>query len=537
MAIFINQISGNVVDVLQRRIFPATLIIDAGRIQSIEILPPDTVLDTYILPGFVDAHVHIESSMLTPYEFGRLAIPHGTLATVSDPHEIANVLGMEGVRFMLDNARNSPLHICFGAPSCVPATAFETAGATLDAAQVEQLLQLPEIGYLSEMMNFPGVIARDPLCMDKIAAAHRSGKPVDGHAPALRGEALRQYVAAGISTDHECFTADEALEKITLGMHILIREGSAAKNFEALIPLMRHHPDRLMFCSDDKHPNDLVRGHINELVARAVAQGYDLFDVLQAACINPVRHYSLPLGLLQAGDSADFIVVSDLQHFTVLQSYIKGEVLAENGDIQLPYIPAATPNHFNCSPKKPEDFALHAYTKRARVIEALEGQLITKSVEMDVRCNENQAALADPSRDMLKIAVVNRYQQETTPAVAFIKNFGLQHGAIASSVAHDSHNIIAVGCDDESLCRAVNTLIQCGGGLSAVGGDKSEYTLPLPLAGIMSAANGYELAAHYTQVDAAAKALGSTLYAPYMTLSFMALLVIPSLKLSDKGLF
>jgi adenine deaminase len=489
----------------------------------------------YILPPFVDAHVHIESSMLIPSEFARLAVVHGTVATVSDPHEIANVCGRAGVEFMIENGKTVPFKFAFGAPSCVPATPFETAGAMLDTADVKALLAKREIKYLSEMMNFPGVLNRDADVMQKIAAAHKMNKPVDGHAPGLRGEAAQQYIAVGISTDHECFTAEEALDKLGHGMKILIREGSAAKNFEALAHLLNDHAHNMMFCSDDKHPDSLVEGHINALCARAVAKGIDVFNVLQVACVNPVEHYNLEVGLLQEGDAADFIVVKDLQTFEVVQTYIDGALVAENGETKISSVAAPAINQFNCNLKSQKDFeTFWNGESQMPVIEALDGQLITNKLMLPPKV-VNGKIESDIANDVLKIVVVNRYSHAPV-AKGFIKSFGFQRGAIASSVAHDSHNIVAVGADDESICRVVNLIIAQQGGVSCVDG-KEESVLPLPVAGLMSANDGYKVAQAYSAVDAKAKALGSQLAAPFMTLSFMALLVIPHVKLSDKGLF
>lgn len=547
------SISGNLADVHQQRIYPATICVENGKISS--ITPIDQLADqptNYILPGFIDSHVHIESSMLVPSEFARLAVVHGTVGTVSDPHEIANVCGIEGVEFMIENGKTVPFKFNFGAPSCVPATTFETAGAMLDAADVEKLLRRDEIKYLSEMMNFPGVLFKDAEVMEKIATAHRLGKPVDGHAPGLRGEKAKQYIDAGIYTDHECFTAEEALDKLQYGMKIIIREGSAAKNFEALIGLLNDHADMMMFCSDDKHPDSLVLGHINQLCARAVAKGIDVFKVLKAACFNPVLHYKLDIGLLRVGDPADFIVAKDLVDFEVLKTFIDGELVAENGLSNIKTTRSGIVNNFSCKKKESADFEMNAMSKRemlaanwfhadgpqARripVIEALDGQLITNRIEVEITYGETilQTNIKD---DILKIVVVNRYR-DAPVAKAFIKNFGLKKGAMASSVAHDSHNIVAVGVDDESICRAVNLVIGKQGGVSAVGGGR-EMILPLPVAGLMSNEDGYKVAADYTAIDKMTKEeLGATLTAPFMTLSFMALLVIPHLKLSDKGLF
>lgn len=540
------SISGQLVDVHQQRIYPAEIKIADGRIVSIEEKQGALTEDAgFIMPGFIDSHVHIESSMLVPSEFARLAVVHGTVATISDPHEIANVCGMDGVEYMISNGKTVPFKFNFGAPSCVPATVFETAGATLDAGDVEKLLQRDEILYLSEMMNFPGVLFKDPEVMKKIAAAQKLGKPVDGHAPGLRGKEAKQYIDAGISTDHECFTAEEALDKLSYGMKILIREGSAARNFEALIGLLNDHPDMIMFCSDDKHPDSLVLGHINQLCERAIAKGIDLFNVLKAACVNPVLHYKMDCGLLRAGDPADLIIVYDLKKFNVLKTYINGQLVAENGKSLIARQSVAAINNFSCDELQPEDFALSAtdttppYTTHhdpllIPVIEALDGQLITNRLELKGKI-ENGRWVSDIENDILKIVVVNRYNNAPV-AKSFIKNIGLKSGALASSVAHDSHNIVAVGVDDESICKAVNLVIKERGGVSAVGNEK-EMILPLPAAGLMSINDGYEVAKAYTAIDEFSKELGSTLGSPFMTLSFMALLVIPHLKLSDKGLF
>ncbi|SIT94565.1 adenine deaminase [Pontibacter indicus] len=526
-------VSGRIIDLHQQAIFEGTVHVSNGRISK---LVRERVSSTsYILPGFVDAHVHVESSMLVPSEFARLAVPHGTVATVSDPHEIGNVLGIAGVEYMIENGKKVPFKFYFGAPSCVPATPFETAGAEITATDIETLFQRDEIKYLAEMMNWPGVLHRDPVVMEKIELAKKYGKAVDGHAPGLRGEQAALYASAGITTDHECFTAEEALDKLAVGMKILIREGSAAKNFEALIPLLASHPESIMFCSDDKHPDNLVEGHLNLLVKRALAKGHDLFHVLRAACLNPVEHYKLEVGLLREGDPADFIVVDDLENFAIEATYINGELVAEKGQSRIAFTPSEEINNFNTEPKAPEQFRLPADSaSKIRVIEAFDGQLITHQVWAEPKI-ENGFIQSDVAQDVLKITVVNRYAN-AEPAVAFIKNVGIQRGAIASSVGHDSHNIIAVGVDDESIARAVNLIISAKGGVAAVDGGQ-EQLLPLPVAGIMSAAHGYEVAQAYSAIDRMSKQMGSKLASPFMTLSFMALLVIPSLKLSDKGLF
>jgi adenine deaminase len=534
-------IQGKFTDILNRRIFPAEIQISDKKIFSVrELNTGETVPEQYICPGFIDSHVHIESSMLIPSEFARLAVVHGTVATVSDPHEIANVLGIQGVEFMIENGKKTPFHFYFGAPSCVPATSFETAGAVLRSDEVDELLSRPDIKYLSEMMNFPGVLQSDPEVMKKIASAKKYHKPVDGHAPGLRGEEARKYIRAGITTDHECFTAEEALDKLGMGMKILIREGSAARNFEALADLLNDHWENMMFCSDDKHPDSLVNGHINQLCARAVAKNIDHFKVLRAACINPVLHYNLGTGQLRPGDSADFVLLRDLKNFEVLQTYLQGELVASNGETMINSVTHLShPNQFDCSLTKPEDFKFKVPSRSANiyphpVIEAFDGQLITGKYNAEIYA-KNGAWESDPSRDILKIVVLNRYRKSPV-AMAFIKNFGLKTGALASSVAHDSHNIVAVGASDEALSRAVNAVISEKGGIS-VAGEGMEKKLALPVAGLMSADDGYEIAKSYTGLDSEAKKMGSRLQSPFMTLSFMALLVIPHLKLSDMGLF
>ena len=527
------KISGHIVDIRNRTIFDGVIELEDNLIKR--ITKADNVDDQYILPGFVDAHVHIESSMVVPSEFAKMAVVHGTVATVSDPHEIGNVLGVKGVEYMIDNGNEVNFKFNFGAPSCVPATTFETAGAVITSEEIRFLLEKPEIKYLAEMMNWPGVLYKDQTVYEKIKIAQELGKPIDGHAPGLMGEQAEQYIKAGMSTDHECFTADEARDKLKHGMKIAIREGSAAKNFEALVELFAERPEMLMFCSDDKHPDNLEEGHINQLVARALAKGHDLFDVLRAACITPIEHYKLDVGTLQQGDYADFIVTHNLKEFIIDKTYINGQLVANKGESLIEPIEIKPINNFNCSPIQASDLAIQATGSQMNVIEALDGQLITKTIVAEVKMDEAGHVISDLENDYLKFVVVNRYQQ-AKPAIGFIKNFNINEGAIASSVGHDSHNILAVGVDDESLAEAINLIIKAKGGVSAVGNHKKEI-LPLPIAGIMSNADGYEVAKAYTKIDLFSKELGSTLHSPFMTLSFMALLVIPQLKLSDLGLF
>lgn len=529
-------IQGQLVDLFNRRMFPAEITITEGIIKSIKEL--NEAPHQYILPGFIDAHVHIESSMLVPSAFARLAVLHGTVATVSDPHEIANVCGVQGVEYMINDAKNTPFKFFFGAPSCVPATFFETAGAHIDATATEQLLTNPDIWYLAEMMNFPGVLNEDEEVMAKIGAAKRLGKPIDGHAPGLRGDAAAQYAAAGMTTDHECFTIDEAKDKLAAGMKIIIREGSAARNFEELCPLFATHAEKLMFCSDDKHPDELVISHINALVKRALAKGHDLYDVLRAASVNPVEHYNLPVGLLREGDPADFIITDNLTDINILATYINGVQVSAKEQCLFPTSEVTLINSFNTNYRQPKDFTIKAQSSSSniRVIEALDGQLITNQLILPAKI-ENENIVSDTESDILKMAVVNRYTPDLPAALAFIKNISIKHGAFASTVAHDCHNIVAVGVDDDALCKAVNALVECKGGISVVDGEGNVNVLPLPVAGLMAATDGYTVAEEYSKLDKKVKALGSDLRAPFMTLSFMALLVIPALKLSDKGLF
>ena len=535
-----NTIEANIVDVIKKRIYPARIYFDT-HIQKIEPLSV-AMVNKYVLPGLVDAHVHIESSMLPPSEFARLAVRHGTLAAVSDPHEIANVFGIEGIEFMMADAARVPFHFVFGAPSCVPATPFETAGAIITVDDIEKLFQNGKISYLSEMMNFPGVVHRDPQVMAKIAVALKYGKPIDGHAPGLTGETLRKYVETGISTDHECFTFEEAKEKIQQGMKILIREGSAAKNFEALYPLIDQYPDCVMLCTDDFHPDDLRNGHINKLLAKGIAKGLDLFSLLRAATLNPIKHYQIDLGLVQLKDAADFIVVDNLNDFNVLQSFLRGvcvydgvgeESVSNNSSFFTLHSSFFSPTRFGASKITLDDLRVVASSAQMKVMQVFDGELFTKQILCDVP--KGVPVAADTGTDILKMVVVNRYQP-AKPAVAFVRGFGLKQGALVSTVAHDSHHIVAVGCDDISLLKLINHVIDLKGGLAAYY-HKNLIDLKLDIAGLMSSAPGEEVAHAYEQLNEAAARMGCVLTSPFMTLSFMALLVIPDLKLGDKGLF
>ena len=525
-------LTSNLIDIVSKETYAAQITVTDGKITAIEKTSESP--DTYILPGFIDAHVHIESSMLVPSEFARIAVQHGTVGTISDPHEIANVLGIPGVEFMIDNARQVPFHFYFGAPSCVPATNFETAGARIDADDIDKLLSRKEIVYLAEMMNFPGVIYNDEEVLKKLASAKRHQKPIDGHAPGLMGEEMKTYFNAGITTDHESFGYQEALEKLQHGVKIMIREGSAAKNFETLIPLLKDYPEQIMFCCDDKHPDNLLESHINDHVKRALNKGYDLYDVLRAASYNVIKHYNLPIGLLQVGDNADFIEIDTIKDFNILKTYISGELVAENGNSLITSVESPIVNNFHCSVKQLSDFKVKSESNTIRVIEALDGQLISNEIVTD-SLTINGYAESNTEEDILKIAVVNRYH-DAPVAIAFIKNIGLKTGAIASCVAHDCHNIVVVGTNDDDMCKAVNAIIKAKGGIS-LATKTEELVLELPIAGIMTNLSAEEAAAVYITLDKRAKELGSQLKSPYMTLSFMALLVIPELKLSDKGLF
>lgn len=533
---FSGSITANLVFIKKRAIYYGKLTWEKGVITQIQKSDPEQAGKPYLTPGFIDPHVHIESSMLTPAEFGRQAVCHGTVATVSDPHEIANVLGIEGINFMLASAQESPCKIFYSAPSCVPATPFETTGASITVKEIDELFNEPSVVALSEMMDFPGVIKGSPEVLAKLLLAQQRGYPVDGHAPGVRGDAVIKYAQAGISTDHECFNIEEAQEKIAAGMFVQIREGSAARNFEALHTLITDYPKQVMLCSDDKHPDDLVNGHINQLAAKAVRKGHNIFDILQCICLNPIEHYKLPMGTLQIGHKMDAVLFNNIEDFSPLATYVSGEKVAEKGNCLrhckvLPVI-----NRFNALPITVEDIVIpYKGEKLIRVIKALEGELITHQLQLPPKVVE-QIMESDTERDLLQVIVLNRYQKNIPPALAFINGFSLKHGAIASTVAHDSHNIIAVGCSRGEIVRAVNALIESGGGISVC---KKEHvdTLPLPIAGLMSQAPAQQVAEQYAQMNQRIKQLGSKLRAPYMTLSFMALLVIPELKLSDKGLF
>jgi adenine deaminase len=528
----IEQISGNIVDIVKGTIFPGSIELAHGKIAR--IMRETGTYSTYIIPGFVDSHIHIESSMLTPSEFARVAVIHGTVGAVCDPHEIANVMGVDGIKYMIAEGDQVPFKFHWGVPSCVPATNFETSGARIEVSHVEDLMKLEKVVCLSEVMNVPGVLQGDAALMAKIKAARNYGKPIDGHAPGLRGTELANYIKAGISTDHESLSKEEALEKLHLGIKIQIREGSAAKNLDELIPLAREHAGSCMFCSDDKHPDDLMDSHIDAMVRRVIGHGIDKMDVLRMASLNPIRHYGLGVGLLQVGDAADFLVIDGFSRMNILKTFIDGKLVARNGTTFIGESKKSLVNNFATLEKRLHDFAIKAKNKKVHIIEAHDGQLVTGHLVDEPKVVDGHL-VSDTKRDILKMTVVNRYE-DVPPSLGLITGFGLKRGAIASSVAHDSHNIISVGANDKDMCRAVNAIIRNKGGISVVEGNR-EKVLPLPIAGIMSNLSYEEVSRSYGEMDRLSKALGSPLRAPFMTLSFMALLVIPDIKLGDRGLF
>ena len=525
------KIYGRLVNIHKRDIYPAEITVSEGKIESIERIQNSP--DLYILPGLIDSHIHIESSMITPGAFGYEAVKHGTVGVVSDPHEIANVLGWEGVKYMIRDAAKSPVRFWFGAPSCVPATDFETSGASISEKDIEKIISLPEIKYLSEVMNFPGVILNDKEILRKLAAARKCGKPIDGHAPGLRGDDLKKYISAGITTDHECSTLEEAKEKISFGMKILIREGSAARNLDALKELFNFNPGMIMLCSDDLHPEMLSAGHINKLIGRLITEGYDLFNVIRSATINPVTHYKLDSGVLQSNDSADFIVVGSLEAMDVKETWIKGIKVFDNGVRNFDYKPGIPLNNFRCSPVDKHDIKVEASSRKMNVIQAYDGELLTKQILLNVVPGDE--IKSEPLNDILKIVVKDRYN-DSPPAAGFIRGFGLKEGAFASTIAHDSHNIICVGVNDNDITSAINELIKLKGGL-AVSINGTTTSLQLNIGGIMTTRPCGDVAVEYRFLNDLVRSRGCKMMAPFMTLSFMALLVIPDLKIGDRGLF
>ncbi len=526
------RIYGKIFDLFNEEIFDGYIDVEGDIIK--ETVREYNSEEKYILPGLVDSHIHIESSMLVPSRFAEAAVTHGSVAVVSDPHEIANVMGMKGVEYMIDNADSVPFKFYFGAPSCVPATIFETTGGSLQVDDIRELLGRDNIKYLSEMMNFPGVINNEKEVMEKIGTALDYGKPVDGHAPGLRGEDLERYIRAGISTDHESLGLEEAREKLERGMIVQIREGSAARSLERFHYLISEKASQLMLCSDDLHPEMLETGHINLLVKRLLAYGYDIFDILKIVIMNPVQHYGLDVGMLRKGDKADFIIIDSPEEFNIKETWINGRKVYDEAGIAFDVPEAKLINNFNCTKIEESDIALRDEGRSIRLINAMDGDLITGITEWEP---EGKKGLIEPDieKDIHKIIVKDRYEDKA-PAVAFIKGFGIKRGAFASSVAHDSHNIIALGCDDESICRAVNMVIEMKGGLALTDGESS-MSLSLEIAGLMSDVPCGTVADKYEKMSDRLREMGCELKSPFMTLSFMALPVIPELKLTDRGLF
>ena len=525
-------VSGRLIDVVNREMRTVDMYIEGGKIAQIR--DRKTSGGPYILPGFVDAHIHIESSLVTPLSFSYEAIKKGTIGLMTDPHEIANVMGVRGVEYMIRSAKQSPLKIIFGAPSCVPATAYESAGGVVSSTDIEKMFRSGMVSFLSEMMNYPGVIHQDPEVIEKLKLATDYGVPVDGHAPGLKGRALQDYIDSGISTDHECASIGEAREKIQRGMKIIIREGSAAKNFEELIPLLDEYPEKIMFCTDDLHPDDLINGHVNKLVRRALEMGYDFYDVLRAASYNAIKHYGSKQGLLQEGDAADFILVDDVKKMEIRATYIDGRPVYDDQKVRISEREDEEINCFKAEQVKDEDLQVEAETGIIRVMKATDGELYTGSENCNATI-EHGKVISDTSRDILKIVVLNRYE-ESVPAIAFVNGFGLKRGAIASSIGHDSHNIIAVGVHDRDIASAINWVIEHKGGIASAHKHIIQG-LALPVAGIMTNQSVQQASRGYVSVSRLAKQWGATLTAPFMTLAFMPLLVIPELKISDKGLF
>ncbi len=529
----VYTVRGNIVDVIGKKIFKGEILIKNGVIS--DIAEKHVKENNYIIPGLIDSHIHIESSMMIPSEFAKIAVKFGTVSTVSDPHEIANVLGIDGVKFMIENGNKVPFKFNFGAPSCVPATQFETSGAVLGIDEIKELLNRKDILYLSEMMNYPGVIFKDKEVLEKINIAKELNKPIDGHAPGISGDNLKAYFNAGVSTDHECFTKEEAIEKIKQNVKIQIREGSAAKNFEALYSLIDEYPENVMLCSDDLHPDDLVTGHIDKLIRKGLDKGLDLFNLLRAVTYNPVKHYKLSSGLLQVGDKADYAIINNFDECKIIETVIDGKAVYKNGKSLINYTSRTKLNNFNCSKITDRDIHVEGNIgDKINVIEAFDGELVTKGLVCDATVNDKKI-IPDIDSDILKIVVVNRYKDEA-PQVGFIKGFGLKKGAIASSIAHDSHNIISVGTNDQDILNTINQIIENEGGIATCC-EKEQHVLPLNIAGIMSSKDSDFVSSRYKQLTKFAQEYGSLLNAPFMTLSFMALLVIPELKLGDKGLF
>ena len=552
-----------ILDVLTDSVYPARITIEDGifkQIIPIQVTEETKIdVDGLLLPGFIDSHIHIESSMITPAQFARIAVRHGTTSVICDPHEIANVCGIEGIEFMIENAKTVPFNFYFTAPSCVPATGFETSGAVLNSDEIEYLLQKDEVVALGEMMNFPGVINGDGEVLRKLELARQYRKPIDGHAPLVSGQDLDKYIEQYIITDHECSNFKEAIEKKQKGMKIMVRDGSSAKNMEALLDFSAridhlknqesfgiiptevlsrriHSPIFDFIVSDDKHPNDLINGHLNLSVKKASELGIDIIKAIEMVTINPASHYSLEAGSIVTGAKADFIIVDNLHDFNIKKTYIGGECVFDGENVLFDVEDVDVSNTINADKKHACDFDIYfdGDECEVNVIKCYNGELLTKKSTATLKTKDG-IVQPDIYEDVLKISVVERYGGNTITN-AFIKGFGLKKGAIASSVAHDSHNIIVVGYSSEMMAEAVNTVIENRGGLAVVSEDFSD-SLSLPIAGLMSNEDAFDVAKKLDVLHRMASALGCKLDSPFMTMAFMALLVIPSLKISDEGLF
>ena len=535
--------NAGIVNVFSGEIIPGSIAVAKGYIIGFGSYPAKRVVNMkgrFVAPGFIDAHVHIESSMSCPTEFARSVLPHGTTTVAADPHEIANVLGAEGIGYMIDSSKDQPVNIYFTLPSCVPATDMETSGAKLGADDLLPFMDNCRIIALGEVMNFPGVICRDNEVLRKIEGMKKQIKPVDGHAPGLTGRDLYAYISAGIFSDHECTTEKEAKEKLNAGMHIMIREGTGAKNLEDLLPIInRQTARRVMWCTDDRHPHDIIKeGHIDYIVRSAIRMGLDPVIAIQMATINPAEYFGLNhVGAIAPGRQADLVVFSDIKNPVIEEVYFRGNLAAKEGKM-LPEIKRPAPLNIRSSMNidiAKIDFSIPALSRQARVIEVISDQIVTGQSLIKVAVSGN-SAVSDIKRDILKIAVVERHKGTHNTGMGFARGFGLKQGALASSVAHDSHNIIIVGTNDEDMKTALEAVVKMGGGLAAAGNGKILAALPLPIAGLMSLQPLKTIKEKLDNLINISREFGSSLSDPFMTLSFLALPVIPELKITDKGL-